>query len=442
MNDNEEKDSEFQFITETIKDKPLDKKRLMERMLMTLASAALFGGVAAVVFSAIVKPMMPNNNEIRVVSIPADENSASTSEESDGSEDAGVSENAVSDNKPTQIINNITEKVSLTTEDYKELYKSLGEAADEAERSIVTVTGVASDTDWFENTVKDSSTSAGVIVANNGRELLILVDSDATDKADTITVTFKDSKTAEAEIKKVDYNTGLEIIAVPMDSIDEDTMGIIAEAKLGDSKTESLTETPVMAVGRPLGSSGTAAYGLITTSDRILNGTDRNFHLVSTDIYGSTDGSGAIFNYEGEVLGIISQKAASKDVENLISGYCISDLKEIIEDLSNGKSAACLGIEGTDVTASAHKEYDVPYGAYVKTVVMGSPAMNAGIQSGDVITKIGTMEIKDFSDYTKAIAAGQPEDDAIVTIQRYARGEYTEMTFDVTYTTLSKSLTD
>lgn len=442
MNDNEEKDSEFQFITETIKDKPLDKKKLFERMLMIVISAALFGGVAAVVFSVIVRPMMPNSNEIRVVNIPADENNLPTLAVSEDSLDEEPSENSVSEDKPTQIINNITEKVSLTTEDYEQLYKALGEAVDEAERSIVTVTGVSSDTDWFENTVEDASTSAGVIVANNGRELLILVDSDVTAKADKTTVTFADGTLAEADIKKVDHNTGLEIIATPMSSISEETLNIIAEAKLGNTKTEDLSETPVMAVGRPLGSSGTSAYGLITNSNRVMNGTDRNFHLVSTDIYGSTEGSGAIFNYEGEVLGIISQKTASKDAENLISGYCISDLKEIIEDLSNGKSAACLGIEGTDVTENAHKEYEVPYGAYVKTVVMGSPAMEAGIQSGDVITKIGTMEIKNFSDYTKAIAAGQPDDDAIVTVMRYARGEYTDMTFDVTYTTLSKSLTN
>ena len=434
------KDSEFQFLTETIKDKPINRRRVIEIGVLVVIAAIVFGAIAAAVFSAIVKPRVAPD-QTKEVSIAADEEQGGdTTVSRDTAATESSSTEAVSENEAPQIINNITEKVSLTTEDYKALYRSLGDAADEARKSLVTVTGVASDTDWFDTTYEDMSSGSGVIVANNGKELLIVANSDTTEDADKITVTFVDGSSSEGRIKQIDEDTGIEIIAVEMGDISDETQEEIKEAQLGSSRSSKLPETPVMAVGRPLGSNGNVAYGLVTSNSRIMNMTDRNVHIISTDIYGSTEASGAIFNYEGQVLGLISQKTTPKDIENLISGYSISDMKEIIESLSNDKSTTCLGIRGTDVTDAAHDEQGVPYGAFVTNVVMNSPAMSAGIQSGDVVTKIGTKEISKFNDLAEAVMASKPGDDAVVTVRRYARGEYTEMSFDVTYTTLRKDL--
>ena len=436
----DDKDSEFQFIKEKIKDKPINKRRVLEIGALIVLAAVVFGAISASVFSAMVRDSI-NTEQMREVSI---------AEEDEQPQEVTVSQNTLSETKESdesvssgeapQIINNITEKVSLTTEDYKDLYRSLSDAAEDAMRSMVTVTGVASDTDWFDSTYEDTSSGSGIILANNGKELLIVASSDVTEDADKITLTFADGTTVDGKVKQVDQDTGIEIIAAPMEAISSETLEAIKEAKLGSSRSSKLPGTPVMAVGRPLGSNGNVAYGLVTSNSRVMNMTDRNAHIISTDIYGSKEASGAIFNYEGQVLGIISRKTTPKDVENLISGYSISDMKDIIESLSNDKSTTCLGIKGTNVTDAAHEELGVPYGAYVTSVIMNSPAMSAGIQSGDVITKIGTKEISDFGDYTETIMSSQPGDDAVVTVRRYARGEYAEMSFDVTYTTLDKDL--
>ena len=108
-------------------------------------------------------------------------------------------------------------------------------------------------------------------------------------------------------------------------------------------------------------------------------------------------------------------------------------LKELLEKLSNGISLSRFGIKGMDVTAEAHETDHIPYGAYVSEVVLDSPAMEAGIQSGDVITKMGTQEIQYFRDLTSTVMKTQPGDTSVVTVQRYAKGEFVEMTFEVTY---------
>ncbi|MCR4744285.1 MAG: S1C family serine protease [Lachnospiraceae bacterium] len=438
----DDKDSGFQFITEKIKERPFDKKGFLLYCIRLLGSAVIFGLVAALVFNAFIKKSGPGNQTIPVNITSKDENKENKEKVSDNAVSDNTGENSVSGSEaePTQIINNITEMVSLTTDDYKQLYATLSDAAEEVSKSIVTVTGVASDTDWFETTYEDKSSGAGVIVANNGRELLVLVNSETTADADRITVTFSDGTMADATVKRVDENTNFEIIAIAMEDISDETMDVISEATLGSSRGSNLTETPVMAVGRPYGSSGSVAFGLITDNSRSETMTDRNMTIISTDIYGSSEASGAIFNYEGEVLGIIAPDTGAKDIENLISGYAISDLKEVIESLSNDRSTACLGIRGNDVTEAAHEEMGLPYGAYVTKVVIDSPAMTAGIQSGDVITKVGTREISSYSDYEKAIMEAQPGDDAVITAERYAKGDYTEMTFDVTYVKLDDAL--
>lgn len=158
---------------------------------------------------------------------------------------------------------------------------------------------------------------------------------------------------------------------------------------------------------------------------------DFNFHLLTTDIYGSENASGVIIDYSGRVLGIITTAYQTKGTQNIITTYSISDIKDMIESLANGKDMAYLGINGTSVTADAAEEYNIPKGAYVINVEADSPAMTSGIQSGDVITRIGTEVIADYPDYMNAIKDLSPGVSTVITVQRFSRGDYSELTFDV-----------
>ena len=122
----------------------------------------------------------------------------------------------------------------------------------------------------------------------------------------------------------------------------------------------------------------------------------------------------------------------SGNMPNLLRAYSVSDISESIEKISNGQTLATLGIIGTDVTDEANSDRDVPFGAYVKEVISDSPAMNVGIRNGDVIIKMGTIDIGSFTDYKQAILKYQPQDVVTVTLERPDRDEYTEMTYEVT----------
>ena len=452
----ENKTENYQFITEKRKNKPINKQKLLWRIVFTIILAAIFGAVSASIFTAMVKHNGSADMRERVDITPDEPVSAESvdtgSDNSTVSAEAAVQE--ISQNEPseletkedetvseasvqTRIINNkIIQKVSIGIADYKSLYEDLYEAATRASRSIVTVTGISSDTDWFENIYENTDQASGLILADNGRELLIVVDSLVFDRNDRIKVEFSDGTKADGHMGMSDANTGLMIVGVNLDQIGEETKEAIREAELGNTSASSMVGEPIIAIGSPIGANS-LAYGFVTSSGQTLNMVDRNIHLVNTDIYGSRGASGVIVDYNGSVLGIITEKKSDYSTANLISAFAISDLRNSLEKISNGSSLVRMGIYGTDVTEEAMEE-GVPEGAYVTEIVMDGPAMEAGIQNGDVITRIGTQEISSFEDYQKALQNSQPNDNAVVTVMRYARGDYQEMTFDVTFDALKE----
>ena len=119
----------------------------------------------------------------------------------------------------------------------------------------------------------------------------------------------------------------------------------------------------------------------------------------------------------------------SSDLPNMISAIGITDLKPLIEKLSNGGSKPYLGIYGADVPANITSDQGVPQGAYVRRVEVDSPAMDAGIQSGDVITGFDGEEIGSYSDLLTALFGKNPGEEVKIRVQRSASGgEYEEMT--------------
>ena len=224
---------------------------------------------------------------------------------------------------------------------------------------------------------------------------------------------------------------GLAVISVELENIPYATQETISSARLASSSNSGLLATPVAALGRPLGKANSVVYGMVTSADGTLYLADGNYQLLTTDIYGSTFGSGILTNLSGQVLGIICQENSAEDTPNLITAYGISGLKNLIEKLSNGQPFASLGIFGTDVPKEIQETQGVPAGAYVTGIVMDSPAMVAGIQSGDVIVQMGTEPIDSFSDYSSTLMELLPNTEVTLTVMRQVQEEYQEMTVDV-----------
>lgn len=420
------------FLREKIKQKPVNKKKLLRRTLITVAMAVVFGLVACFTF-LVLEPVISNRlypeEEAEEVQFPEE-----TVTEEMKPEDMLVEEDKepvveiVQTGLEDEQIEELLSQVRFGLEDYQTLYEEMAGLARTVGRSVVTVTSVVSDVDWFNDIYENEASASGIIVANNGKSILILVSAGTLGGADSIIVTFCDQAKVNAELVQKDITTGLAILSVPLVDIEEETMDVIDIADLGSSNNSSLPGLPVMALGSPMGVSGSVCHGVVTSVGIVVDQVDSAYKTIATDIYGSRNATGVLINMKGMVIGIIDNVNTSNDMGNLLTAYGISELKRTIEKMSNNKERAYLGVHGADVPKEAAEELNIPQGAYVKGIEMDSPAMAAGIQSGDVVIQIDETPVTTYNDLLTVLYNANPEDTLTFILMRQGR----EMSASVT----------
>ena len=152
---------------------------------------------------------------------------------------------------------------------------------------------------------------------------------------------------------------------------------------------------------------------------------------MTTDIAGSKNGSGVLVNLTGQVVGIIYDKYVSENVTNQICAIGISELKKTIEKMSNGDSMTYLGLHGAEINNDIRSEFDIPYGAYITGIEIDSPAMKAGIQSGDIIVKVDHTEVVTFGELVSFLNKTKKDQVLTLTIARQGQDQYQEMQLEV-----------
>ena len=119
------------------------------------------------------------------------------------------------------------------------------------------------------------SAGSGIIIGQNDTELLILTNNHVVENSDTLTVSFIDEESVSAAIKGSDASRDLAVVAVKLDDIKKSTMDEIATATLGDS-TELQVGEPVIAIGNALGYGQSVTTGIVSATQRKLEGFDRD----------------------------------------------------------------------------------------------------------------------------------------------------------------------
>ena len=416
-----------EFMRERIKQKPVNKKKLLRRTVITAVMAVVFGLVACFTL-LVLEPVISNRlypeEEPKEVAFPEETpieemkpEDMLVTEEDAGPQGSEPVDLEMVDEQIQEVLSQVDRE--LTLEDYQALYEEQRKLAEETCRAVVTVAGVTSDVDWFNNIYENVASASGVIVANNEKALLILVSAGNLNGADSIEVMFCDQTQVEAELVQKDENTGLAILSVPLASVGGETMDKIDIAELGSSNT-NLLGIPVMALGSPLGTGGSISYGMVTSTGTVIDLPDAAYKRITTDIYGSRNATGILVNLKGMVIGIIDNVNTGNDMSNLLTAYGITELKRTIEQMSNDKERAYLGVHGADVPKEAIEDaqIDIPAGAYIREIEIDSPAMAAGIQSGDVVTRVGSTQITTYNELLGILYASKPEDVLTVTLTR------------------------
>lgn len=320
--------------------------------------------------------------------------------------------------------------------------------------SIVSITNMSVQEvqNYFGGTSKQESESAGtgIIISQNDSELLVVTNNHVVAGSDTLTVTFADGNSVEANIKGTDSEYDVAVVAVPLDSISEDTKKAISVATLGDS-TELKVGEPAIAIGNALGYGQSVTTGVISALNRSVSETDQttgettesSVKLIQTDAAINPGNSGgALVNASGEVIGINSSKLVGDSVEGVGYAIPISDVSDLIENLMNQETKTkvaeadqgAIGIKGMSVSTEYSQQLNMPEGVYVSEVTKGGGAAEkAGMTRGCIITGINGTTVSSMDDLQEQLQYYAKGDEVELTIQvPQSNGEYQEQSVNVT----------
>ncbi len=290
-------------------------------------------------------------------------------------------------------------------------------------------------------TQEQEASGSGIVVGKSDTELLIVSNYHVIADADILEVIFIDGKTAEAKVKGTDSEMDLAVIAIPLESITDETMDAIAIATLGNSDDLKLGE-PVIAIGNALGYGQSVTNGIVSALNRDLtmsDGSTGTFIQTNAAINPGNSG-GALLNINGEVIGINSNKIGGDVVEGMGYAIPISSASPIIADLmerhtrdkvAEGESGY-MGISLQEVSAQYSQMFNMPIGVFVAAVEEGSAAEIAGILKGDIITRFDGERISSYADLQEILQYFGAGDTATITIMRQELGEYVEYEFEIT----------
>ena len=336
-------------------------------------------------------------------------------------------------------------EVKLTTAEGTRIISSdVSDMVEEVMPAMVSIVKDYTETSsfWGRTYSEDRQGSgSGIIVAESDTELILVTNHHVVDGATRLTVTFIDGSTAEAQIKGSDADMDLAVIAVQLESLSEDTRSAITVAKLGDSDALRLGEQ-VVAIGNALGYGQSVSGGWISALDREVTSSDSSTgYFIQTDAAINPGNSGgALVNLNGEVIGINSSKIGGDYVEGIGFAIPISAARPIIEELMSKETrvkvedgqTGYMGINLQTVTEDFAYLYGVPEGVFVRSVEEGSAAQEAGMLSGDVITRFEGEKITSYEDLEEVMQYYGPGSQVTVVVKRQINGSYEDVELEMT----------
>ncbi|MDO5337974.1 MAG: S1C family serine protease [Eubacteriales bacterium] len=411
-----QEEQEYQFMRETIKKDSKGNKKILTKIAGIAGAGVLFGACASAVFAysypifwKAVNPSEPHSLEI-----PPDSPSDNTDETMSLDQSEGIDESL-----------NSLSYLGIVSEGVQKISQN-------ARSALVTVTGTTSEENVFNHSYLDKEQAYGIVFAIDNERVYIITENEAVDEARQIRVSFGDENAVTARLTGQDAETGFAVVTVPLKDIPQKARDSLKNVDLGNSYTVEQSEY-IIAIGCPYGYADSVALGRVTSISEKISTIDGEYKLLVTDIPGSSQGSGILLNLEGEVVGLIVQEIEEyEQAANVVRALSISQMKPLIERMANGEPLSYVGIYGTQVIQEREQSQDLPGGVFVSQVEENSPAMRAGILSGDIITRIGNTEITDMDTYTETIQKYKKGSRAKFYLKRKSVSDYTEMELYVT----------
>ncbi len=296
--------------------------------------------------------------------------------------------------------------------------------------------------------VESESSGSGIIISQTDSDLLIATNYHVIEDAEALTVCFsvntenEEDAIASAVVKGSDDQYDLAVVSVSLSDVPSAVLENISVAEFGSSDDLRVGDRAI-AIGNALGYGQSVTMGIISALDRTIeiDGVSKNYIQTDAAINFGNSG-GALLNDDGEVIGINSAKAASSGVEGMGYAIPINEAQPVLAELMDRETRekldeseqGYLGVYTEDISSEAKNLYGIPNGAYISGVSSGSPAERAGLQEGDIISKLDGITVTSadrFHELMKYYAQGET---VKIELLRSNMGDYETKEVEVTFT--------
>ena len=295
------------------------------------------------------------------------------------------------------------------------------------------VVGISSEityTNFFGMSSSAAVSGSGFILTADGYILTNyhVIETAYESKAD-ITVMTHDGTSYTASVVGFEQENDVAVLKIDGENLPHVTIGDSDAMKVGDE---------VYAVGNPLGELDfSMTTGHVSALDRLIS-TEKSPEPINMFQFdaavNSGNSGGPVYNTHGEVVGVVTAKYSSDSIEGLSFAIPINDAASIANDLITkgyvtGKAYMGISLRN-DYNSMYANYYGWPVGAMVAEVNAGSCAEAAGIQTGDIITRVGDKDIESYNDLKSAIRRYSAGDTAEITLYRAGESMTVSVTFD------------
>ncbi|MEP7299196.1 MAG: Do family serine endopeptidase [Burkholderiales bacterium] len=257
---------------------------------------------------------------------------------------------------------------------------------------------------------------SGFILSADG---YVMTNAHVVDGADEVFVTLTDSRELKAKIIGADKRSDVALVKIEATGLPVVRIGDVNRLKVGEW---------VIAIGSPFGLESTVTAGIVSAKSR---DTGDLVKLIQTDVAINPGNSGGpLINMRGEVVGINSQiYSRSGGYMGISFAIPIDEATRVSESLraSGRVIRGRIGVAIGPVTKEVAESIGLgkPSGAMVSNVESGGPADKAGVEAGDIITKVDGRAVEKFGDLPRMVGMAKPG--AKITLQLFRRGAYRDV---------------
>lgn len=351
--------------------RPINRRVLKQKVIVSIICGAVFGMVAAFLYT-VTQPFFNarfTQDPSKQVVIQVGSSGSSSSGRSNGNSNGTTSD----------------------IKSLKQIQKDLYETGEKAGRSVVVFNETAGE--GYLASSGQSSLKTGIIFAQNEEQLFILATQDAIFGQTTVSVTFYGGEKVEGNVVGIESGSRLGVVSVPLDSISHNTAIKISVAQVGNSRYVEEGDY-VVAIGNPEGDVRKCVVGQITCYTNMVSYMDRQYYLLNTNILEKSNTDGFLIDENGMLIGILTHDLDSAGQVSNIVAIGVSDISQMITRMCNNEKLPFMGIHAANISKATAQTYNLKEGVYVQSVETNSPAVEAGLQPGDVIVEVAGQAVK------------------------------------------------